>query len=243
MKMTAYQLANVLQRSKRTIHRLSKEHQWPFTEKIGIGGPRKIYDITQLPQETKRRMIDNILRQLGRNTASVNEQDLNQSNETNWVDHIDFSKPSEDYWAAGNIIFHRAPPLTAAQLAEQPAIKKALLSLAWAYITHTGQKKVKGFEHFIQQYKARLLPIQPSVYQSRPKVAAVTLLRWDYANIQSGEEKNRLLCNLSPVYQTDNTTAENLNINQVRQQKLITLLSELGFDTQNYLTNHAVTLS
>lgn len=150
----AKEIAHILSCSTRNIQRRAVQDNWPYDERVGLGGVRRVYAFTNLPKDVQ---------------AAILETDHLQS-----IQHI---QPLDFELAPP--YFKGQQPLT---YLTKAFIQPRLLRLAQHYAAQTNQGKIKGFDNFCTLYNQRQLNINPTLYTTIKTLSRITLLRWEKRN-------------------------------------------------------------
>ena len=166
------QLAAFLRVSKRTIQRKAISGKWPYTEQIGLGGTRRLYHYTALPQRIKNKIVADII-------AKHERCAIAQGGEL--VDTSDARPPLSEP-ASFKALCLSTPEDP--QSIDKTHLKFGVLALARQHVSEGQLRKIMGFDQFCQLYNSRVLVIAPFVYDTIKSVSRITLLRWETKEAQ-----------------------------------------------------------
>ncbi|MFT5164235.1 MAG: hypothetical protein ACI9FJ_002836 [Alteromonadaceae bacterium] len=234
MDITTKEISDVLGITKRTIQRQSNSEHWPYRLASGIGGTHRVFDFVVLAGRIKTRFVDCLVNKLGPVALA------SLLAEHHYYDPqliVDDTKETAVRWLTDHSFALGNATLSAAQLNDTIAIRTGILSLAWRFAEQLGKGKINGFDTFAQQYSAHAFAIQPGVYEARPKVSRISLLRWAKADCHGGKPQ-------VPVVQIGDQTFEmllkqklvtqDMVVSEHQIERLIQRLKMIRFDIQKY---------
>lgn len=141
-------LAHFLNVTKRTVQRRAAKEKWPYEEKKGLGGQRRVYDLESLPKPVKQKVLKEVGVVLTLKQGSA---------KTSHKEHAFF----------GELEY----------IPKKEELKDGLLQIASMYADEIGEGKVKGMDKFCRLYNDRCFALNPLIYKQRPKISRPTLLR------------------------------------------------------------------
>lgn len=169
-KLSIRELAQYLSVTKRTVQRRAIKEDWPFDQRIGLGGTKRLYNFNTLPEQVKSKVVAAII---ARHEAHVVPQmDAQQEGYTPFI--VEDEKDPYD-WLSQHCFSHK---MDNSEL-NKDYLKLGLLALARLFVEQAGKGKIKGFDEFCQQYNERLLDIDEAIYNVIKQVSRISLLRWE----------------------------------------------------------------
>lgn len=179
--LSVAQLSTMLAVTKRTVQRRVVCENWPFEVQTGLGGQKRMFELSNLPLDVRHKVSAYIMRkheQMGRDYESSGK--LQESDvfidfvlEQNQFISRDKAKPND--WISMHCFAHELE----IQALDKDYVKMGLIVLARLYVKCFALQKIKGFDMFCQLYNQRKLSININIYSLVPRVSRITLLRWE----------------------------------------------------------------
>lgn len=172
-KLSTSELAQYLCVTKRTVQRRAIKESWVYEERVGLGGTKRLYDFSSLPENVKAKVVACIVaRHESYDSTQLESLLVQQDNETPFIAEYE-QDPSN--WLSQHCFNHQVDN---AEL-NKDYIKLGLLALARLFVDQAGEGKIKGFDEFCRQYNTRALDIDPEVYAIVRHISRISLLRWE----------------------------------------------------------------
>lgn len=178
-RLTVNQLASYLQVTKRTIQRRAKEGNWRYRETKSLGGTRREYEFESLPLTVKNQTIAAITKKHAALNLEITTKDRTGEKFTALTandPYINHSIKVTKSWCDMHMFANQIDDDLAL---DKEFVQRGLLSLARLFVAKHNEAKIKGFDRFCQQYKAREIEINPKIYTVVKSVSRITLLRWE----------------------------------------------------------------
>ena len=187
-KLSTAQLSQYLSVTKRTIQRRSNREGWPYEQKTGLGGTRRLYEFSGLPVDVRQKVIAYIIakhEQQGLDYVPDQPKEPHDASvfELGDTPFIVYDNFRPDNWVSQHSFAHG---LDVTEL-DKEYVKVGLLVLARLYILSFSLGKIKGFDQFCQLYNDRKLGLNSEIYLVVNRISRITLLRWEKQQQAQGD--------------------------------------------------------
>ena len=170
MKMTAQEIARILQVNKRSIQIRANEEQWQFEEANGRGGKRRLYIVSQLPEVVRTLIVEHTIVN-NESSATVSGKSylaVDNAVEANSENKINKNKQAALAAMAGTADY----PI-------KVLAKFQLTKLAASFVQQSKIPKVMGYDLFSTKYNCGDIVVDLTVRQAIPSISRITLIRWE----------------------------------------------------------------
>jgi hypothetical protein len=168
--LSTLQLSRYLLVTKRTVQRQAIKGNWQYEECYGLGGVRRMYTFSALPNEVQLKVIASIIAH--HETYNMNSQELLTEQEHPFV--VLFGHDPCN-WLNQHCFAHGVDK----SLLNLAYVKLGLLTLARLFADECNMGKIKGFDIFCQKYNGKELKLESAVYGVVRHISRITLLRWE----------------------------------------------------------------